>query len=69
VHFHPGFGVEHHIGGSSELAPVRMLAARHRSMWRWYTKAFPRFWPKDAVVFVGIWMRCGWLSLARAWRR
>ncbi len=69
VHFHPSFGVEHHIGGSSEQAPVSMLAARHRSMWRWYTKTFPRFWPKDAVVFMGIWVRCGWLSLARAWRR
>ena len=68
VHFHPGFSVEHHIAGSSEQAPVRMLVARHRSMWRWYTKTFRRFWPKDAVVFVGIWARCGWLSLARWWR-
>ncbi len=68
VHFHPGFSVEHHIGGSSEHAPVSMLVARHRSMWRWYTKAFPRFWLKDAVVYAGIWVRCGWLSLARAWR-
>lgn len=68
VHFHPGFSVEHHIGGSSELAPVRMLVARHRSMWRWYTKTFRRFWLKDAVVFAGIWARCGWLSLVRWWR-
>jgi N-acetylglucosaminyl-diphospho-decaprenol L-rhamnosyltransferase len=69
VHFHPGFSVEHHIGGSSEQAPVRMLVARHRSMWRWYTKHFRRFWLKDAVIFTGIWVRCGWMSLARAWRR
>lgn len=68
VHFHPGFSVEHHIGGSSEQAPVSMLVARHRSMWRWYTKTFQRFWLKDAVVFVGIWVRCGWLSFARLWR-
>ena len=68
VHFHPGFSIEHHIGGSSEQAPVTMLAARHRSMWRWYTKTFTRFWLKDAIVFTGIWMRCGWLSLARMWR-
>jgi GT2 family glycosyltransferase len=69
VHFHPGFSVTHHIGGSSDLAPVGMLRARHRSMRSWYTKTFPRFWPKDAVVFMGIWARCGWLSMARVWRR
>lgn len=69
VQFHPGISIEHHIGGSSELAPVRMLVARHRSMWRWYTKTFRRFWPKDLVIFVGIWVRCGWLSLACAFRR
>ena len=68
VHFHPDFSVEHHIGGSSEQAPVSMLVARHRSMWRWYTKTFRRFWLKDAVVFAGIWVRCGWLSLSRMWR-
>lgn len=70
VYFHPGFSVEHRIGGSSEQAPVTNLVARHRSMWRWYTKAsFQRFWLKDALVFAGIWMRCGWLSLLRIWRR
>ncbi len=68
VHFHPAFSVEHHIGGSSEQAPVSMLVARHRSMWRWYTKTFRRFWLKDLAVFAGIWVRCGWLSLARFWR-
>jgi GT2 family glycosyltransferase len=68
VHFHPGFSVEHHIGGSSEQAPVPMLVARHRSMWRWYTKTFRRFWLKDVIVYAGIWARCGWLSLARRWR-
>lgn len=69
VYFHPAFVVEHRIGGSSEHMPVRMLVARHRSMWRWYTKHFRRFWLKDAVVWAGIWTRCGWLSLARTWRR
>lgn len=69
VHFHPGFSVEHHIGGSSEFAPVRMLVARHRSMWRWYTKHFRRFWLKDIVIYLGIWTRCGWLCLRRLWRR
>ena len=69
THFHPGFSVEHHIGGSSEQAPVSMLAARHRSMWRWYTKHFERFWLKDAVIFTGIWVRCAWLAVSRLWRR
>lgn len=69
VHFHPGFSVEHRIAGSSDLAPVRMLVARHRSLWRWYTKSHQRSWLKDAIVFVGVWIRCGALSLARLWRR
>jgi len=69
VHFHPAITVEHHIGGSSEQAPISMLVERHRSMWRWYTKSFQRFWLKDAVIFTGIWVRCGWLSLVRVWRR
>lgn len=69
THFHPGFSVDHHIGGSSEQVPLRMLAARHRSMWRWYTKHFARFWLKDVVVFTGIQIRCGWLMLSRLWRR
>lgn len=68
VHFFPGFSVEHHIGGSSEQAPVRMLVARHRSMWRWYTKHFDRFWLKDAVIYAGIWTRCGWMSLSKLWK-
>lgn len=69
VYFHPAFVVEHHIGGSSEHMPVRMLRERHRSMWRWYTKHFHRFWLKDAVVRAGIWARCQWLIAARTWRR
>lgn len=69
VYFHPAFAVEHHIGGSSEQVPVRMLAARHRSMWRWYTKHFQRFWLKDVFIWAGIWTRCAWLIVARLWRR
>jgi len=69
VYFHPAFVVEHHIGGSSEHIPVRMLQERHRSMWRWYTKHFRRFWLKDAIVRAGIWARCRWLIAARGRRR
>ena len=68
VYFHPGFSIEHHVGGSSEQIPFRMLVIRHRSMWRWYTKTFRRFWLKDAVIYCGIWVRCGFLMLSRVWR-
>ena len=69
VHFHPGFSVMHRIAGSSDLAPVRMLVARHRSLWRWYTKSHQRFWLKDVVIYAGIWVRCAALIVARGVRR
>jgi GT2 family glycosyltransferase len=69
VFFHPSFVVEHHIGGSSRHVAVRMLRERHRSMWRWYTKHFRRFWAKDAAVWVGIWVRFAVMAAAQAWRR
>jgi GT2 family glycosyltransferase len=69
VYFHPGMTVEHRIGGSSRSAPARLLVARHRSLWRWYAKHFRRFWLKDAVVWLGIWVRCGTLIAAGAVRR
>jgi N-acetylglucosaminyl-diphospho-decaprenol L-rhamnosyltransferase len=64
VFFHPGMTVTHRIGGSSRSAPAALLVARHRSLWRWYTKHFRRFWLKDAVVWTGVWIRCGTLILA-----
>jgi len=69
VFFHPGFTVEHEIGGSSTRAPATLLVARHRSMWRWYVKHFRRFWLKDAVIWVGVWVRCGALIAAGLARR
>lgn len=69
VYFHPGIELEHAIGGSSRQVNRPMIVARHRSMWRYYLKHFRRFWPKDAVVWVGIWGRCAWLWLAAWWRR
>jgi GT2 family glycosyltransferase len=69
VYFHPAFVVEHHIAGSSRHVPVRMLRERHRSMWRWYTKHFRRFWLKDAAVWAGIWTRFAVMTAAQAWRR
>ena len=34
VHYEPGAGVIHAIGGSSEARPLRMIAAHHRSLLR-----------------------------------
>ncbi len=65
VYYHPGMTIQHEIGGSSEGVPMRMLVARHRSLWRWYTKHFRRFWLKDAVVWLGVWTRCGVLMASR----
>jgi hypothetical protein len=64
VYFHPGMTVAHLIGGSSAERPVALLVARHRSLWRWYAKHFRRFWLKDAVIWLGVWIRCGTLILA-----
>src|SRR5690606_11460306 len=69
VYFHPGMELEHAIGGSSRQVNRPMIVARHRSMWRYYLKHFRRFWPKDVVVWAGIWGRCWWLWLAAGWRR
>jgi hypothetical protein len=59
VHYHPGMRVLHHIAGSSRQVPVRMIIERHRSMWRYYAKHFPRHPVKDALVSLGIGGRCG----------
>jgi GT2 family glycosyltransferase len=67
VMFHPGMVLEHAIGGSSRQVNRRMIVARHRSIWRYYTKHFRRFWPKDLAVWSGIWLRCGGLILASFW--
>jgi GT2 family glycosyltransferase len=69
VFFHPGMTVEHEIGGSSTRTPAALLVIRHRSLWRWYAKHFKRFWLKDAVVWVGVWVRCAALIAAGAGRR
>lgn len=61
VIYFPEARVVHHIGGSSRHAPLRMIVARHRSMWRYYTRYFRRHPVLDAVTFAGIWARCGYL--------
>jgi GT2 family glycosyltransferase len=38
VVYFPGVSLLHTIGGSSSSAPTRAIAARHRGMWRYYSK-------------------------------
>ncbi len=63
VRYHPGMRVLHHIGGSTRQCSRRMVVERHRSIWRYYTKHFPRSAAKDAVIWVGILARCAGLLL------
>lgn len=69
VVYFPEARVVHHIGGSSRHAPLRMIVARHRSMWRYYRKYFERNPALDAVTFAGIATRCayllGWNAILR----
>jgi hypothetical protein len=55
--YHPGAKVLHHIGGSSRQVPRRMIIERHKSMWRYYKKHYPRNIFVDAVTLGVIVMR------------
>ena len=68
VLYHPGMQVLHHIAGSSRRSPSLMMLERHRSMWRYYAKHFPRNPLKDAAVGAAIWGRCAWLVAREALR-
>lgn len=61
---HPGARVLHYIGVSSRHAAVRMIAERHRSLWRYYRKHFHPNPLKDLAVGPAIAARCG-LQLAQ----
>lgn len=61
--YHPAAAVLHHIAGSSKHAPRRMIVERHKSMWHYYLKHFPRNVFLDAATFCGIFMRCAWQVL------
>jgi N-acetylglucosaminyl-diphospho-decaprenol L-rhamnosyltransferase len=67
VRYHPGARVLHHVGGSSRAGALRMVVARHRSMWRYYVKHFRRHPLKDAAVAAAVWSRCGLLVARAAW--
>jgi GT2 family glycosyltransferase len=74
VVYYPDATVVHRIGGSSSSAPLRAVVARHRGMWRYYTKYLrprgvltrPVF---DFAVAGGIGLRCAGQLIAAAFRR
>lgn len=68
VHYHPGARVLHRIGGSTETAERAMLVERHRSLWRYYLKHFPRRRAIDPIAWAVIWGRCGFAVAAWALR-
>lgn len=56
--YHPGLSVRHQVAGSTRRTPARMLFERHRSLWRYYLKHFPRGVLIDAAAWSAIWGRC-----------
>jgi GT2 family glycosyltransferase len=68
VVYYPETSVVHHIGASARTVPARALIARHRGMWRYYQNYLASILLLDALVFAGIWCRCG-LTLAGGWIR
>ena len=68
--FVPGATVRHRIGGSSEQVPYRMIAAHHRSLWR-FARSTTKGWERLAlpVVAVGLVARMVVASVARRVRR
>ncbi len=61
VVYYPEARIIHHIGGSTRQAPFRMIVARHRSMWRYYTKWSRKNLLTDIAAFAGIILRCAYL--------
>ena len=62
--YHPGAKVLHHIAGSSRKTPRKMIAERHKSMWHYYRKHYPRNIFIDAVTGAVIKTRAALLILA-----
>ncbi len=59
VLYHPAATVRHRIGGSSRSAPVRVVLARHRGMWRYYKRHLRGGALLDGLTAAGIALRCG----------
>lgn len=62
VVYNPGASIYHRIG-VSKRTPARLIVARHRSMWRYYSKHLSDGAVRDAVTAGGIALRCA-LTLA-----
>lgn len=61
--------IVHYEEQTIRTMPVLTITHRHKSMWLYYRKHYPRAWwraPLHAAVYAGIWSRCG-LSLARTY--
>lgn len=66
VRYHPALTVRHHVAGTTRQEPVRMLVERHRSLWRYYRKHFPRRTPVDAVAWTAIFGRLAFVLVGHA---
>ena len=65
VVYFPQASVVHAIGASARTVPARALIARHRGMWRYYSRHLAGNRLLDGLVFAGVWSRCGLQLLAR----
>lgn len=63
VHYLPAAEVVHHIGISKSTPSLKVIAERHRSMWRYYTKFFHRSWWKDMMAAAAIMLRFAFTAL------
>lgn len=61
VRYHPALTVTHHVAASTRRRSTMMLVERHRSLWRYYRKHFPRRPHLDAVAWLAIAGRCAFV--------
>ena len=59
VVYYPLTSVVHAIGASARTVPTKAVVARHRGMWRYYTRHLASNPVINALVYAGIWTRCG----------
>jgi GT2 family glycosyltransferase len=59
VVYYPATAVTHEIGASARTVPSRALIERHKGMWRYYRGYVSTNPVLDALVFFGVWVRCG----------
>jgi GT2 family glycosyltransferase len=66
VVYYPNACVIHEIGVSARTVPAKALIARHKGMWRYYSHHLASNPVVNALVYTGIWARCG-LQLGSSW--